>query len=46
MGIFLLWATWAHEYLAFLSKLMGIAHWGVFKELEVCDFDKTGSACQ
>ena len=46
MGIFLLWATWAHEYKAILSKLMGIARQGVLKELEVCDFDKTWSACQ
>ena len=30
----------------FLSKLMGIARRGVLKELEVCDFDKTWSACQ
>ena len=44
MGIFLLGATWAHEYI--LSKLMGIARRGVLKELEVCDFDKTWSACQ
>ena len=48
MGIFLLWATWAHEYKVFFffSKLMGIARRGVLKELEVCDFDKTWSACQ
>ena len=47
MGIFLLWATWAHEYTwLFLSKLTGIACWGVLKELEVCDFHKTWSACQ
>ena len=32
--------------LLFLSKLMGIARRGVLKELEVCDFDKTWSACQ
>ena len=38
MGIFL----WAQN----LSKLMGIARRGVLKELEVCDFDKTWSACQ
>ena len=30
----------------FLSKLMGIARRGVLKELEVCDFGKTWSACQ
>ena len=47
MGIFLLWATWAHEYIAlFLSKLMGIARRGVLKELEVSDFDNIWSACQ
>ena len=39
MEIFLLWATWAHEYMAILSQLMGIARRGVLKELEVCDFD-------
>ena len=46
MGIFLLWATWAHEYMAILSKLMGIARRGVLKVQEVCDFDKTWSAYQ
>ena len=30
----------------FLSKLIGIARRGDLKELEVCDFDKTWSACQ
>ena len=45
MGIFLLWATWARIH-GYLSKLMGIAHRGVLKELEVRDFDKTWSACQ
>ena len=30
----------------FFSKLMGIARRGILKELEVCDFDKTWSACQ
>ena len=40
MGIVLLWATCAHEYMAVFSKLMGIARRGVLKELEVCDFDK------
>ena len=45
MGIFLLWATWAHEYMAiFVKKLTGIARWGILKELEVCDFDRTWSA--
>ena len=39
MGIFLLWATWAHEYI-FFSKFIGIARRGDLKELEVCDFDK------
>ena len=46
MGIFLLWATSAHEYMAILSNLMGIARRGVLKELKVCDFDKIWSACQ
>ena len=39
-GNVLLWATWAHEYRAILSKLMGIARRGVLKELEVCGFEK------
>ena len=39
MGIFLLWATWAHENM-FFSKLMGIARRGVLKELEVSSFEK------
>ena len=30
----------------FLSKLTGTARRGVLKELEVCDFYKTWSACQ
>ena len=30
----------------FLSKSTGIARRGVLKELEVCDIDKTWSACQ
>ena len=34
MGIFLLWATWAHEYMAIFVNI-------VLKELEVCDFDKS-----
>ena len=47
MGIVLLWASWAHEYKAiFLNKFTGIARRGVLKDLEVCDFDKTWSACQ
>ena len=41
MGIVLLWATWAHEYMAiFVKKNIGIARRGDLKELEVCDFDK------
>ena len=31
MGIFLLWATWAHEYKA-IFVLMGIARRGVLKD--------------
>ena len=42
MGIFLLWATWG----LFLSKLIGIAHRGDLKELEVRDFDKSWSVYQ
>ena len=30
----------------FLSKLIGIAHQGDLKELEVCDFDKILSVYQ
>ena len=41
MGIFLLWATWAHGCMAIFVKIGGI-----LKELEVRDFDKTWSACQ
>ena len=46
MGIFLLWATWAHEYKAIFVKIDGHHTSGVLKDLEVCDFDKTWSACQ
>ena len=46
MGIFLLWATWTHEYMAIFLKVTGIARRGVLRELEVCDFDKTWSACK
>ena len=42
MGIFLLWATWAHEYKAIFVKIDEHRT----KGLEVCDFDKTWSACQ
>ena len=33
-------------FLLFWLKLTGIARRGVLIELEVCDFDKTWSACQ
>ena len=46
MGIFLLWATWAHDYKAIFVKIDGHHTSGRFKELEVCDFGKTWSACQ
>ena len=49
MRIFLPWATWAHECMAIFVKIdghEGIARRGVLKELEVCDFYKTWSACQ
>ena len=46
MGIFLLGATWAHEYKAIFVKIDGHRMRGVLKQLEVCDFDKTWSACQ
>ena len=42
MGIFLLWATWAHEYTAILFLILtGIARGGILKELEKCDFDQS-----
>ena len=37
MGILLLWATWAHEYMAIFVKI---------DRLEVCDFDKIWSVYQ
>ena len=40
MGIFLLWATWAHEYMASFVNI-DISRRGFLKELEVCDFDKS-----
>ena len=47
MGIFLLWASWAHEYMViFLSKLMGITRRGVLKYLDIRDSDQIWSACQ
>ena len=46
MGIFLLWATWAHEYMAIFVKIDGHRTSGCFKRLKVCDFDKIWSACQ
>ena len=42
MGIFLLWATWAHEYMAIFSKFIGIARRGDLKELEVWILIKFG----
>ena len=44
MGIVLLWAMWAHKYMAIFFKLPRIPHRGVFKVLELCDLDKTWSA--
>ena len=41
MGIFLLWATWPHEYTAIFVNIDGHCTWGILKELEVCDFDKS-----
>ena len=46
MGIFLLWATWAHEYMAIFVKIDGHRPLGILEELEVLDFDKTWSARQ
>ena len=40
MGICLLWATWAHEYTAFLN-IDWHRTWGNFKRAGVCDFDKS-----
>ena len=31
MGIFLLWATWAHEYMAIFVNIHGHRTWGRFK---------------
>ena len=46
MGIFLLWATWALEYIAiFVKNIYGHRMLGRFKRAEVCDVDKTRSAC-
>ena len=39
MVIFLLWATWAHEYFAVFVKIDGHRQ-GVLKELQVFDLDK------
>ena len=44
MGIFLLWATWAHEYIAI--NIDGHRTWGRFKELKVCNFNKSWGARQ
>ena len=46
MGIFLLWATWAHEYMAVFVKIDRHRTSGVLKELEVCDFYKIWSVYQ
>ena len=46
IGIVPLWATWAYEYMAIFSILIGITHGGILRELEVCDFNQTWSACQ
>ena len=32
MGIFLLWATWTHKYMAIFFKVTGIARRGVLRE--------------
>ena len=31
MGIFLLWAIWAHEYMAIFINIAGHRTWGLFK---------------
>ena len=31
MGIFLLWVTWAHEYMAIFVNIDGHRKWGRFK---------------
>ena len=41
MGIVLLRATWAHEYMAIFANIDGHRTWGILKELEACDFDKS-----
>ena len=47
MGIFLLMATLAQQYMAMFVKIYGHRTSGRFKRagVEVCDFDKTWSAC-
>ena len=46
MRIFLLWATWAHEYKAIFVKIDGHRTLGLLKELEVCDLEKIWSVHQ
>ena len=46
MGIFLLWATWAHEYMVvFVKKIDRHRTSGLFKRAGG-DFNQTWSACQ
>ena len=42
MGIFLLWAMWAHEYLANFFKIDGHHMWGRFKSWRYVIFTKFG----
>ena len=44
MGIFLLWATWPHEYMAIFVKIYRHRTSGRFKR--VCGFDKIWSVYQ
>ena len=46
MGMFLLWATWAHEYMDIFLNISGNRTWGRVERAGVCDFDKTWTACQ
>ena len=46
MGIFLLWATLAHEYMAIFVKIYRYRTSGLLKELEVCDFGNIWSVYQ
>ena len=46
MGIFLLWATWAHEYMDILVNIDRYRTWGRFKtRTEVRYFENDDGSC-